>query len=326
MKKTFIALFVSIFLFQSTGLAYDATFSDVSGSHANFVAIEYLVSNGTLAGYSDGTFKPAQTINRAELMKILVAGQGIDPDVNTYKNCFSDVTTDWYAKYVCYAHAQGWVDGYSDSSFKPAQTVNRAEAAKMVMNAYGFTQATVESQATSSFMFTDVSSSDWFYGYVMALVDLDVVDREDGTSYNPADGMNRGGTAEIIFRSQVLKDSGESVYSPTVRDSFLVDAGMCDLIGQCTSGSAGQTVSMNVANYSFTPGTITATAGEAITINFGTVSGTHIFDIDELNVHQSITAGGSVTFMAPSTPGTYTYYCSVGSHRSMGMEGTLVVN
>lgn len=324
MKKTFIALFVSIFLFQATGFAYDATFSDVSSSHTNFVAIEYLVSNGTLQGYSDGTFKPSQTINRAELMKILVAGQGFDP-VSSYSNCFTDVGTDWYAKYVCYAKEQGWVSGYSDGSFKPDQTVNRAEAAKMVMNAYGFTQATVESQATSSFMFTDVSSSDWFYGYVMALVDLDVVDREDGTNYRPADGMNRSGTAEIIFRSQVLKDSGESVYSPTVRDIFLMSAGMCDLVGQCDSGSAGQTISMNVANYSFTPGTITATAGEAITINFGTVSGTHILNIDELNVHQSITAGGSVTFMAPSTPGTYTYYCSVGSHRSMGMEGVLTV-
>jgi plastocyanin len=315
MKKTFIALFISIFLFQVTGFAYDATFSDVSSSNTNFVAIEYLVSNGTLAGYSDGTFKPSQTINRAELMKILVAGQGVDPDANAFKNCFSDVTTDWYAKYVCYADAQGWVDGYSDGSFKPEQTVNRAEAAKMVVNAYGFAL----SQTSSAF--GDVSGNDWFYGYVMALVDLGVVELD--ASYNPANGMNRGGTAEYIFRAQVLKDSGESIYSQTVRDDYLMSVGKGDLVGGTASGD--QTVEMEIGNYFFTPSTITATAGTSVTIHFSDVTGNHVFDIDELNVHQSISAGGSVTFMAPSTPGSYIYYCSVGSHRSMGMEGTLTV-
>ncbi len=227
-KKFSASLVLSMIL--GIPLTSATTFGDVEVSNDNYIAIEYLVSTGTLQGYSDSTFKPEQTINRAELMKVLVAGQGIDPDSSTYSNCFPDVSTDWYSKYVCYAHAQGWVDGYPDNTFKPEQTVNKVEAAKMIVNAYGFTPATEESQATSSFMFTDVSSSDWFYGYVMALTELNIVDRDSSSSYNPSDGMNRGGVAEYIFRSLVANGTDEEVYSTSTRDEFLTVQGQGALI------------------------------------------------------------------------------------------------
>jgi len=70
-------------------------------------AINFLKENGIISGYSDGTFKPTNPLNRAELLKILVEGVGYSPDENVYKNCFSDVKEDWYAKYVCYAKEQG---------------------------------------------------------------------------------------------------------------------------------------------------------------------------------------------------------------------------
>lgn len=210
--------------------AFASTFTDVDATNTNYLAIEYLVSTGTLQGYSDNTFKADQTINRAELMKILVAGQGIDPDANTYQNCFPDVTTDWYAKYVCYAHEQGWVDGYPDNTFKPAQTVNKVEAAKMIVNAYGFSPATEESQMTSSFMFTDVSATDWFYGYVMVLTDVGVIDRDDGSTYSPANDMSRGSVAKYIFRCLVANGNDEEIYTDQLRDEFLTTAGLGDLI------------------------------------------------------------------------------------------------
>lgn len=207
--------------------ALAATFEDVAASNSNYLAIEYLVSTGTLAGYQDGTFKPEQTINRAELMKILVAGQGIDPNAEQYNSCFPDVTSEWFAKYVCYAKENGWVVGYEDGSFKPSQTVNKVEAAKMIVGAYEITLATEESELTSSFLFTDVSSSDWFYGHVMGLVALGVIEKE-GYLYVGAEGMTRGLTAEYIFRVLVAQNV-EGIYTEEYRGDFLEDAGLGDL-------------------------------------------------------------------------------------------------
>jgi plastocyanin len=84
-------------------------------------------------------------------------------------------------------------------------------------------------------------------------------------------------------------------------------------------------VILNGGEFFFDPSNILAKAGETLTINFGTVTGRHVFAIDELNISKEMTSGGSLTLTAPSTPGRYAYYCSVGPHRTLGMTGTLVV-
>jgi len=52
----------------------------------------------------------------------------------------------------------------------------------------------------------------------------------------------------------------------------------------------------------------------------------HSFDIDEFSVHALLPAGAtSLALFTPSTPGSYTFYCSIPGHREAGMVGTLVV-
>jgi hypothetical protein len=112
-------------------------FFDVPKEHTYFDAIEYVKSNGIVQGYSDGTFKPDNTINRAEFLKILIEAQF--KDSSDVESCtgqsFHDVpTNEWYSKYACFAKSQGIIKGYSDGSFKPNQTISFAEAAKIVVN------------------------------------------------------------------------------------------------------------------------------------------------------------------------------------------------
>jgi plastocyanin len=79
--------------------------------------------------------------------------------------------------------------------------------------------------------------------------------------------------------------------------------------------------------YSFTPNTLTVTKGDKVKITFKNTKGMHDFVIDELHVKTPVIQTGedaSVEFTADK-PGTYKYYCSVGNHRQMGMEGTLTV-
>lgn len=89
--------------------------------------------------------------------------------------------------------------------------------------------------------------------------------------------------------------------------------------------SATLTASMDAGNFFFSPNTVTANAGQKVSITFKNVNGTHTFAIDQLGIEQNVSAGGVVTFTAPNKPGRYPFYCSIGSHRAMGMEGTLIV-
>jgi plastocyanin len=84
-------------------------------------------------------------------------------------------------------------------------------------------------------------------------------------------------------------------------------------------------INMEAGNFFFAPASITAMPGQEIRITFTKNSGVHTFAIDSLGLDQSISEGGVITFTAPDTPGSVPFYCSIGSHRALGMEGVLIV-
>lgn len=84
-------------------------------------------------------------------------------------------------------------------------------------------------------------------------------------------------------------------------------------------------VDMKTANFSFTPSIINASPGDRVSVTFTKNTGFHTFTIDEIGVEFAIAEGEKLNFTAPSEPGSYAFYCDIGSHRAMGMEGTLIV-
>ncbi len=84
-------------------------------------------------------------------------------------------------------------------------------------------------------------------------------------------------------------------------------------------------VDVEMGNYFVTPSTITVKPGAKVGITFTKVTGIHTFVIDALNLNFSPSKGERLNFTAPSQPGKYPYYCDIGSHRSFGLEGTLIV-
>lgn len=102
-------------------------------------AIEDLAARGVIQGYSDGTFRPDGTVNRAEFITILMESR-FPLHVPKDLRCFPDLdvkTPQWYAKPVCAARELGIVGGYRDGMFRPDRTVNLAEALKMAFRSFG---------------------------------------------------------------------------------------------------------------------------------------------------------------------------------------------
>lgn len=130
MYKTKISILgVFILSLASAAIVQAVTLSDISG-HPYEDAIQSLTDAGVIGGHPDGTYKPNDNVNRAEFLKIVV-GASVE-NVGIGGNCFPDVLTDWYAKYVCYGKNAGIVQGYPDGYFKPTQNVNYVEALKML--------------------------------------------------------------------------------------------------------------------------------------------------------------------------------------------------
>ena len=89
--------------------------------------------------------------------------------------------------------------------------------------------------------------------------------------------------------------------------------------------SVALNLSMDAGNFFFKPDTITAKAGQTVNVTINSNEGFHTFVIDAINFKKSTKTGESFSFVAPTTAGSYEFYCDVGSHKSMGMVGTLIV-
>jgi len=181
--------FVCSFLILSgslpVALAADPPFPDMATSWFRYSeSVTYLRARGVIKGYDDGTFKPQNPINRAEFLKIVFHARSSTEPVSG-GGCFSDVPEDaWFAPFVCAAKRRGIIGGYPDGTFKPEQTVNIAEALKMVLQAYG----------------TDVQEKPgeaWYEAYAQELDRNDVFPRH---AYLPWENLSRQRAADLIAR------------------------------------------------------------------------------------------------------------------------------
>jgi|GEM_PF-7112904 len=179
-----------------------APFSDISGHHQENY-INTLRLQGVLQGYPDGTVQPDAYVNRAELLKMamLSFGRSITADAQT--SPFSDVPRFvWFARYVETGKLNGIISGYPDGSFKPAQTVNRAEAIKIILES---AEAPYNNQPPALHLSTDIRTehaSEWYYKYMHFVKSTDIIFPDANGNLNPGQEMTRGDLAEIIVRLQ----------------------------------------------------------------------------------------------------------------------------
>jgi hypothetical protein len=119
-----------------------AAFTDVPANHPYAAAIEWAKSRGILQGYPDGTFRPDNSVNRAEFLKIVLTAKEVVTANDDAPLGFSDVDNRaWYARFIRFAKQTGIIQGYPDGTFRPEQSVNFAEALKMAYVALGIETA-----------------------------------------------------------------------------------------------------------------------------------------------------------------------------------------
>lgn len=152
-------------------------------------AIEYVRDQGIAQGYLDGSFRPEQSINRAEFAKIIMLAVSDEGGMNG-SNCFRDVRNEWFAPYVCEARDHGMVSGYQDGTFRPAQDISFAEASSLIAKAYHGNMS---------------GGGEWYTPYVRQLDEWDAIPPTVGMVHDP---LTRGEMAYIIMMADHARDGG----------------------------------------------------------------------------------------------------------------------
>ena len=142
-------------------------FEDVPENAWYATPVNTLASLGIISGVGDNRFEPDRSITRAEFtalaMKFTVGAE-------KEENIFSDVKpTDWFYEAVTGSIQFGWINGYGDGTFRPNNTITRAEVTAIVNKMLGREgdQAFIQQHQEELKRFTDVTSAHWAYHHIV---------------------------------------------------------------------------------------------------------------------------------------------------------------
>lgn len=172
------------------------SFHDISASHFAYDAIIELTSNEIISGYSDGSFRPSDSVTRGQAAAIINRILKHTPKNSVY---FSDVDSkNRFAKDIAAIKELGVINGFPDGTFRPNDTMTRAQMAVIVKNAFNI-HVTSFVSAESKSVYMDVPSSYWAHD---AIVIMNSIDRTGGFKtphYRFNDHATRAEFAAAVF-------------------------------------------------------------------------------------------------------------------------------
>ena len=105
-------------------------------------AVAVISEVGVVDGYTDGTFKPSDTLTRGAAAKIicnLILGPTTAAELHADTAPYKDVpVSNTFSGYIAYCAKEGIISGYADGSFRPAGTLTGYAFMKMLLGALGY--------------------------------------------------------------------------------------------------------------------------------------------------------------------------------------------
>lgn len=110
----------------------EISFTDVLEAGSHYKDIQKAVAAGYVSGYDDGSFRPQQVVSRQEAAVMLHRLFQLNASANTSAPKDVEDLPSWSQEAVLSLFGEGYLNGYSDGSFKGAKAVTRAEALRMI--------------------------------------------------------------------------------------------------------------------------------------------------------------------------------------------------
>ena len=137
------------------------SYSDVAEGAWYNHAVSTLSAMGIVKGDSQGKFNPNAPITRAEFAAIAAR---FDDKANTTAVDFSDIASHWAKDEISAAANNGWINGYTDGTFRPNNKITRAEAMTLVNRVLKRLPETAEDLHNDMIKWSDNSdTSAWYY-------------------------------------------------------------------------------------------------------------------------------------------------------------------
>ncbi len=257
MSCKFIINLVVVVIVSINSISSVSAFTDVNPGIWYKEYADKLVAAGVIDG-SRETFDASLHVTRDMAAKVVViaagykAGDLITPVVPS----FNDVPKSaWAYQYVETAKSLGFISGYGNRIYGPANKVSRAEFAAMINRAFK-----LEKNLDEAPHFSDVGTSDWFYDVVETVTHWSIVDGYSGGFFQPHQPINRAEMSKMIVRAMnVYKpvEAGKETEKVIVKEKIKKNnssgvsptSGIPDTTGGGTSGTIQNSFTENFSSF-----------------------------------------------------------------------------
>ena len=141
LKKVLALVLVVASVLSFATVASAASFTD-KDSITNTEAVNMLADLGVINGFTDGSYRPTETVTRAQMAKMIYAVCTGDDDASGFvgtATALKDLNqAPWAEGYIKYCYSLGIIGGFPDNTFRPNEPVTVAQAAKMLLVALGY--------------------------------------------------------------------------------------------------------------------------------------------------------------------------------------------
>ena len=197
MKRTVLfVLIISFMVSMSIPVSASERFNDVPNGHWAEAAISYLSDRDILNGYSDGAFRPDNSISCAEFIAIVCRLSGM-------KDAASAGDTHWADVYISYALYKNW---YANESSGYDVPITRELAAKILVCA--FYNIADYQPSDNAKTITDLNKiGEYYLDYVLYAYELNLLTGYPDGSFRPNEKLTRAEVASMIYR--MLSSDGQ---------------------------------------------------------------------------------------------------------------------
>ncbi|PJH58638.1 hypothetical protein CVR97_28720, partial [Salmonella enterica subsp. enterica serovar Typhimurium] len=190
---------------------------DITG-HYFESSMRALISDGVMAGYNDGTYRPDEEVTRAEFTTFLVSA--LDLNGGNAAPAFSDVEEgDWFYSPIAIATSENLIGGYPDGTFKPNEPISRQEMAAIINRSLNQNGAIA---GEAPLVFANVEDiNPMFRTSISQLVYLDVMAGKTVNgelNFMPHDNTTRGENSALIVRMLDVLENPQEVTRETHYD------------------------------------------------------------------------------------------------------------
>lgn len=216
-KKNIISLILSVILLISTTSVfakdysdYPQKFWDVSKSHWAYNYISELTDKNVISGYDDGSFKPENTVSRAEWSKMMVTASKLEINKTDYS--ISDLNKDhWAYNYVITAKDyMNWYQNGDSISFRPNQSASREDVTVSLVKLKGYSVKDVDYSSLSAFKDIDSISND-LKKYVAVALEKNLISGFEDNTFRGQDTLTRAEAATLLCRAFQMGDDNKIV-------------------------------------------------------------------------------------------------------------------